>query len=123
MGCVSLTMSHDLRPAADAPATSDPLARERVDALFSALADRRRRLLLGHLHEAGSSVAVDELVDALAADDPADRGRLRLKLYHIDLPKLVDAGFVRFDRETGTVALVDGPDPLRNYLDHAASPD
>lgn len=101
---------------------------ERVDDLFSVLASARRRHVLDYLRASGPA-DVDELAAELASRDddggsaaPEDRRRAYVALYHNDVPKMVDAGFVTFDGATGEVALVDDAGPVRTYLG-LATPD
>lgn len=96
--------------------TSDDALREcDVDtALFDALSDAHRRFVVSYLDERDEPVSVDALADELArrnADDQDDevseerRKSLYLALYHQHIPRLVDAGLVERDRETGAVSL------------------
>ncbi|ELZ08370.1 hypothetical protein C479_13563 [Halovivax asiaticus JCM 14624] len=62
---------------------------------------RRRTLSLLSGHE---TMTVDDLAETLAVeagDRPADT--LRLELHHCHLPKLADAGLVRYDAERDRV--------------------
>lgn len=70
---------------------------------------QRRRRLLDALESGPGETTVSELVDALAADDaePLDGGPLRVRLVHVDLPRLEDAGSVAYDRRRESVRLID----------------
>jgi len=77
-----------------------------VSDCFTAIADRRRRLVLAELldeddHEKRS---VPELVDAVAPGVEADRARVTASLIDVHLPKLADLGVVAYDRERARVA-------------------
>ena len=81
-----------------------------VGQLFGILANRRRRYALRFLVDAGDVVEFADLVDAVielerAFDGPLDdhRERVRTDLYHVHLPKLVDAGVLEFDCRSRTI--------------------
>lgn len=82
-----------------------------VDALFDALADERRRVILEYVLDQSEPVGLDELAERLHGPGSAppstpglsERNRLRCRLYHAHLPRLDDAGIVEFDRERNTV--------------------
>ena len=114
--------------SAASAATTDGFAAERIDDLFSVLASARRRHVIDYLHESGPAADLDELAAELASrDGPMDETdgdahkRAYLSLYHGDVPKMVDAGFVTVDEATGEVALIDGPGPVRRYLGLASA--
>lgn len=65
-----------------------------TDVVLESLADRRRRAVLRYLSTRDGEVALDDVVGALAPDDPAD---LRTALHHHHLPLLADAGVVTYD--------------------------
>jgi DNA-binding transcriptional ArsR family regulator len=78
-----------------------------VDDLFAALASERRRRVLEHFEESGRETAtLTELADHLSERRSDAGGRsneqIRLRLHHVDLPKLGDAGLVTYDAETTT---------------------
>lgn len=105
----------------------DAFDSDRVDDLFSVLASARRRDVLDYLNASDADADLDELVgevlrrdDELRAVSDEDRQRTYLRLYHGDIPKMVDAGFVTFDEETKAISLTDGPDPIRTYLEGRA---
>lgn len=109
----------------DQPRTSTK--RPRTGSLDCLTVDRRRRLLRV-LAERSSTVTVRTLATEVVASDrdgqtesipEADVERVRLRLHHVDLPKLADAGLVAWDEDAGTVAARDHPlrdDPLFEYL-------
>lgn len=81
-----------------------------LDTFLQLVADRRRRQVIRHLrHEATDETTIDGLADRLhnggtAVDDqPTDRERLAILLYHNHVPKLADHGIVEFEPENGTV--------------------
>lgn len=86
--------------------------------LFSAVASRRRRLIVALLLDRTSPVREEELATHLVA---AERGTslldvtdedvrpLRTDLPHVQLPALEDAGLVEWDREAATVGTTNHP--------------
>ena len=71
---------------------------DRLDALTAALGDHTRRRLLLELLEDTTADPVDLL------DAESDRQTARVRLRHVHLPKLEQAGYVEWDRETTTVS-------------------
>jgi hypothetical protein len=55
------------------------------------------------LDAVADAVAGFEAVDTESIVTTSDRDRLRVKLYHVVLPRLDDEGFVEFDRAARTV--------------------
>lgn len=105
-----------------------PLA---LDALFDALADRRRRRALHLLCEVGRPLSLESLAERLVAID-RDGGRdvpdaaverTYVALAHVHLPRLADAGLVRLDRDGGTVGTAPLFAALEPYLSIAATTD
>lgn len=99
---------------------------EDVDVLFSALADRRRRLLLERVAEPPDPVVVEELVrhvvgreDGTTTDLSAEdrRARIAVSLYHKHIPTLETAGVIDVDRGTNTVRRDDGFDAATTLLE------
>ncbi|WP_226482909.1 DUF7344 domain-containing protein [Natrinema amylolyticum] len=76
---------------------------------------QRRHRLVAHLESRPDGATVDELVDALASDDgeSLEPTRLRIRLVHVDIPRLEDAGAIGHDPERGSVRLVGEPDWYR----------
>lgn len=79
---------------------------------IATLADPDRRTVLSCLDDYRVSVDIEELAtDVVAARDEiaresvpeADRNAVLVRLHHVDLPKLQQAGFVDFDPDAGTV--------------------
>ena len=79
--------------------TPHPMSAADWDDAFRAASDRKRRRLLLELWRLGpeaGAVPTREL-DGLSSEHD------RLKLRHVHLPMLDDVGYVRWDRERGTV--------------------
>lgn len=82
-----------------------------TDASLRIVSDSRRRTALRHLLESGDGrISIHELAVAIANDDPAEQGdrveqieRHMTVLHHVHLPKLADAGLVRYDKGDKTV--------------------
>jgi len=85
---------------------------EHRDALFSALADGRRRFVIGALESCGGSLALADLAAEVAdRDEGTDASvsehvrRVEIELYHVHVPKLAAVGLVQFDRDRNVVWL------------------
>jgi hypothetical protein len=99
-----------------------------VDTIHDLLGNARRRFVLDVLFEE-SAVGLERLATRLACsendtDDPTSRERDRAvtALASIHLPRLVDAGVVTFDRESGWVRLTSDArdaDRLASYLERS----
>ncbi|MFC5973113.1 hypothetical protein ACFPYI_17405 [Halomarina salina] len=63
-----------------------------LDEFYTVLASNQRRRLLDHLASVGRT-RFDALVDAFAGEYPT-RSQLEKVIYHVHLPRLVDAGMV-----------------------------
>lgn len=98
-----------------------------VDAVFDAVADEDRRLALYYLRDR-RSVGLDELATVVAGwrqarasatgqVTPEDRDRVLIALQHVHLPRLADAGFVRYDADAQQVTLDRAPDVLYSILE------
>lgn len=67
------------------------------EVLFEVLSARRQRLVLRHLLRSEGSLNVRDLTRRVATSEIEDRPdpeRVRARLYHVDLPKLRDAGLI-----------------------------
>lgn len=93
---------------------------------LEAISNVRRRRILRYLRDGDGRAALDDLVTTLTNDDrssrpnSADRARpdaetveapmnertLRIRLHHVDLPALAEAGLVEYDRERRRVRTI-----------------
>ena len=110
-----------MRTETTEPATSSIDASElSPTTIFDLLADDRRRYALHYLSRKVGAVPLAELAEALALHegDPSrdSYDRILTGLYHSHVPKLSDAGAVRYDPERETVALRDDDERLAPYL-------
>ena len=89
-----------------------------LDALAALLGNSRRRFVLRYLQLRDAEVPIEELSEALArweCDDldevtPHLNECIRASLHHVHLPKLVDAGLVRYDPAGGRAWTPDSAD-------------
>jgi len=75
--------------------------------LFDLLADGRRRAVLRYVLERSDEVRLEELSEEVANGETGSTGelpeQLSIELHHAHLPKLADAGLVRYDPESWAV--------------------
>ena len=92
---------------------------------YRAMASRERRRLLYALLD-GEERAVEEVATVLVGWDatesgtvahPDDRNLVQLRLVHIHLPLLDDAGLVAYDEERGTVRIASLDETARKYIE------
>lgn len=97
---------------------------ETVDAVFEALADERRRYALHCLKEHETPLALADLAEEVAVQENSspitevtaeDVKRTYMSLYHTHIPKLEDAGIVRYNQDADGVVLSDDSDRLEQY--------
>ena len=71
----------------------------------------RRRLTLEALESLSGRATVDELAAELLATGhdavDGDAERIRIRLHHVDLPRLADAGRIAYDADRDRVRLLD----------------
>jgi len=82
---------------------ADAVAEPSVSDCFEALADARRRYVLGAVLE-GGTFSVDALADGIADRSSADREEAYLSLLNVHLPKLADLALISYDRDAETVS-------------------
>lgn len=101
---------------------------ERLDELFEALSDRRRRCTLYVLQEE-ERTEVDELAGRTAAqlhgrprDDLSEETveNVRIELYHKHLPILADSDVVEYDERSSVVVYREPPEAVETFLAYCA---
>ncbi|WIV67692.1 DUF7344 domain-containing protein [Natrialbaceae archaeon AArc-T1-2] len=96
-----------------------------LDRVFDLLSDRRRRLVLYHLHDCADDTAtVDEITAYVASQEESKtspqehRQEIVMSLEHVHLPRLEDAAVLEYDRRSETVRYRQQPS-LEEWLEHA----
>lgn len=114
-------------PARDSRADPDALS---LDALFDALADRRRRYVLHCLRESRTPMALADLADEVATREqeapisevPAEEvKRVYVSLYHAHVPKLADASIVEYSQQRDLVALSENSERIEPLLERSTA--
>ena len=94
------------------------------DDIFDLLSNHRRRMVLHHLRQNGTSAEVSEIAAAVAAlendttvEELTDQQRKRVyvSLYQTHLPKMAEMNIIEYDKEGGTVELAN-QDAVDRYL-------
>lgn len=93
------------------------------DAFYRALASRSRRRLVAYLLDAGTS-SPDELASLLCGCELADthlvrperRREFAVRLHHVHLPVLQQAGLVSYDAESERVSIEPLDEPARDLV-------
>lgn len=80
--------------------------------IYESLADDTRRTLLQFLTQTTGTVDVADVAEYLLEMSDQSRiaeraDRIDLRLYHVHLPRLADAGLVQWDADRETVSLTD----------------
>lgn len=95
------------------------------DDIFEILSNHRRRMVLYHLQEAGTPIAVNELAEHVAAMEnevsvdqlsSQQRKRVYVSLYQTHLPKMAQMDLIEYDQEEGMVALTSRSADINRYL-------
>ena len=96
-----------------------------VDAIVETLTDRRCRTVLEHFVRGPTSADLGELARCFVASEGNGDGdgdddelceRAALRLHHVVLPKLADAGLVRYDSAENVAELAESPARVEEYL-------
>ena len=113
--------------------TRDTGATERTDSdlptttIFGLLANHRRQLALQYLTSKVGAVPLSELANQIAlreGEHTKERcERICTGLVHVHLPKLADAGIVRYDPNRETIELQETADQLAPFLELAEPTD
>jgi DNA-binding transcriptional ArsR family regulator len=96
--------------------------------LFALLAKRRRRLVIRVLAEIGTPISVTDLARRIGEREKDSLSNeclrsIRTSLHHIHLPKLDDAGVVRYDRTEEMVYAEPDLHSLIRFLEKVAEGD
>lgn len=76
--------------------------------VLRAVAGEHRRRVLYFLREADGVASVDEITDALTTEADTDTEDVAVRLHHVILPQLSEAGVVAFDRDDEQVRYAGG---------------
>ena len=88
---------------------------------FEVLADSRRQFVLWYLSRRSDTVLIDEVAEQLARWNEKPLAHVLLSLYHVQLPKLADAGLIRYDTEQETVKSTAMAERIVTILDQVSS--
>jgi hypothetical protein len=92
---------------------------------YDLLSNPRRRYVLYHLDREGNPVSIGALADHVAAWEndttvgevgSQERKRVYVSLYQTHVPKLDEAGLVRYEQDEGTVELTDRITELTSHI-------
>ena len=92
--------------------TEPPTDDDTLSAVHDVLASAYRRQVLRYLMAGEDDVAsVEDLVDESVDHDETadDRRQIAIKLHHVALPKLAEAGFIEYDARTQTARAFEHP--------------
>ncbi|WP_049927472.1 DUF7344 domain-containing protein [Halopiger goleimassiliensis] len=106
---------------------NEEMRSETVDRVYDLLSHRRRRRLLYLLLETdrrsvenvAHRLAVVESEDSTDAEDEDARRRLAISLHHDHLPRLEEYGIIEYDVDRRTIAVADGFDEIRPFVERA----
>lgn len=93
-----------------------------LDSVLEILAEERRRLVVRHLRNTSNGVAsCEELVDYISThySEEQNAENIKIRLHHIDLPKLDSAGLIEYDSRSNTARYHPHPqvDALVEFID------
>lgn len=100
-----------------------------LDTKFELLRNRRRRIVISYLVEAGERVEMSELAEHVAAVEndttvralsSTERKRAYVGLYQCHLPKLADAGVIEYNSDRGHAEPTPAAAELLRYVDTEA---
>ena len=99
---------------------------DQQDELFDILSHSHRRFILQHLQTADRPLSVTEVAtelvawqNPLVAADQLGEGKaahVEISLVHSHLPKMVETGFIRYDKTQQTVTLGDRTEEVQAHL-------
>lgn len=100
-------------------------SRRQFDAVFRALADRQRRIVLACLLESKRALTIPELANEVIVREDETREtapqadeleRVRIELYHKQLPLLAESDLVRYGADRDRVEPTDRVDEIDSFL-------
>ena len=118
-----ITTSHQIPIDVYPSTTSD--SEISTDVVFKLLAHPQRRFVIHYLLRAGTAVPVSEVVEQMSAWkancpikylSDEDHKQAAIPLQHNHLPKLVDTGIIRYDRDHQLLEVTAGATTLAPYL-------
>lgn len=122
-----MAMGH--KPPLDGPAPtseqeleSDEAGRILTDKIYAVLADHPRRLILHYLRDSPENMASrQQISEHISEHDlgPQRAETVAIKLHHVHLPKLTEAGIVEYNPQTGIIQYTPRPivETHLNYVD------
>lgn len=123
---MSAHSTHPTDGALDAQGDAESAAGELpLDEVFHLLQSNRRRLTLRFLRGTDSTVDMRDVVEGVASEeydtppdrlDSTERQRVYISLYQRHLPKLDEAGVIRYEQDRGDVERTPLADELDEYL-------
>ncbi|HZD42558.1 MAG TPA: hypothetical protein VE134_00730 [Methanomicrobiales archaeon] len=83
--------------------------RDYPDVVYSILADSERRAIVRNLAANGASGTISDLIQWVPEQRDAvtneDEQALHIRLHHLHLPKMAEAGIIEYDHDDGRVSL------------------
>lgn len=90
------------------------------DGPFDLLRNPERRIIVRELVGHGETTTMETLAAAVVSRiDDHDERSARIRLHHVDLPRLEEAGVLDYDSRNGDVVPGDSAEELMQYLDVA----
>lgn len=91
-----------------------------TDGQYGLLSKHERRVIIREVVDSEGPTTMESLVTAIVTHvSDHDERSARLRLHHVDLPKLDEVGVLEYDSRTGDVMLNEDCDDLAKYLDVA----
>lgn len=90
-----------------------------MDVAFEVLADDRRRVVVSYFLEDRERADLEDLAAHVTAEAGVTDDRAAATLHHFHLPKLADAGVIRYDDEQRLAVATDSIRDLEPYVEWA----
>lgn len=89
--------------------TESPSTETRAPDYYRLRSSQQRRAAIEVLSGETERLSIDDLAREVTARTPVDRtlDQVKVRLHHVDLPMLADAGVVDYDREERTVTVTE----------------